>query len=76
MEKRQTYGGVIDFKILLDDFRNNNITDRSFKCLDDQFFGSSRPREPTQNDVPKKKESVQMNVEDFGFFQESEDDGK
>ena len=45
MEKRQTYGGVIDFKILLDDFRTNNITDRSFKCIDDQFFGSTRPRE-------------------------------
>jgi hypothetical protein len=41
MEKREDYGKFIDFKRMLDDFRTNNISERSFVCLDRSFFGPS-----------------------------------
>ena len=38
LEKRETYGHIMDFRVLLADYQNNNINERTFVCLDKSFF--------------------------------------
>eukprot|EP00347_Sterkiella_histriomuscorum_P019678 403340704 len=42
-EKRESYGHVLDLKRLLDDYHANNLSDRSFICLDPTFFKNTQP---------------------------------
>lgn len=75
MEKRESYGGVIDFQLLLDDYRNNSISERSFRCLDLNFFGPVKPLkegEEYKQEEPKRKERVKMDDGDFGFCVDSD----
>jgi hypothetical protein len=44
-EKREVYGHVIDFKRLLEDWRSNSLTEKSFVCLDKSFFGEGMNEE-------------------------------
>jgi hypothetical protein len=45
MLKRESYGGIIDFNKMLEDYRNNSINERSFVCLDPAFFGNHNKQE-------------------------------
>jgi hypothetical protein len=38
LQKREDYTHVIDFHLLLNDYLDNNISERSFVCIDKAFF--------------------------------------
>lgn len=66
---------------MLDDYRNNNLSDKSFVCLDKDFFGKPRPKgddAKQEEDMisVKKKDPVKIDAEDLGFYQDSSDDEK
>jgi 5'-3' exonuclease len=75
MGKRECYGGVIDFKKMLEDYRSNSINEKSFICLDKSFFGNPNKTEDGKKSeimdaierLKRKRVKEVMNEEDFGF---------
>lgn len=82
MLKRESYGGIIDFKKMLEDYRNNNINEKSFVCLDKSFFGTPMKKEDGgANNIMEAIERIKnkrakevMKVEDFGFCNNDDSD--
>lgn len=66
---------------MLDDYRQNNINEKSFICLDKNFFVNNNSKvkeEEKKSDIMKtienmKKQRVKMvEQEEFGFFNDSD----